>query len=159
MALKNANISLCCKAMSPNVMTVQWKKSDTELKNANITSETITNKKNTEVISVLNIYKVQHSDAGVYQCVVSNNFGATYSQKTNISVLSKFYTTSLETKKIQLNIFQFSLLSRNNQKMLLSPQAQLFVWNVLQKENHLLKYHGKKMVAMIFPQLENAAFM
>lgn len=94
MALKNANISLSCRAMSnsPSAMKVYWKKDNKELVNANISTRTLNEKRNTEIISVLNIYNVQHADAGIYQCIVSNNFGATYSQKTNISVLSTFFT-------------------------------------------------------------------
>lgn len=94
MALKGENISLSCKAMSnsPSTMTFYWKKDNVDLTNANISVKTVTDKKNTEIVSVLNIYKVQHSDAGKYQCVVSNNYGITYSQKSNISVLSKLFT-------------------------------------------------------------------
>lgn len=90
MALKNANISLSCRAMSnsPSEMKVHWKKDNKEIINANITNSTNNESKSQEIVSVLNIYNVQHTDAGVYQCIVSNSFGATYSQKANISVLS-----------------------------------------------------------------------
>lgn len=92
MALKGENISLNCKAMSsaPSPMAFTWKKDNMELVNVdlNVVSSTVDGK-NTESLSILNIYKVQHSDAGKYQCVVSNKFGTTYSQKSNISVLSE----------------------------------------------------------------------
>ncbi|KAF2881868.1 hypothetical protein ILUMI_24300 [Ignelater luminosus] len=71
MALKGENISLSCKAMS----------------SASEVVATTLDGKNTESTSILNIYKVQRADAGKYQCVVSNKYGATYSQKSSISVL------------------------------------------------------------------------
>jgi hypothetical protein len=89
MALKGENISLSCKAMSSSnsVMTFQWKKDNVELLNVNVEANSNTEGKTTETVSKLNIFKVQHSNAGKYQCVVSNIFGTTYSQKSSISVL------------------------------------------------------------------------
>lgn len=93
MALKNANVSLSCRATSnsPSAMKVYWKKDNKELINVNVSTKTLNDKRNTEIVSVLNIYNVQHTDAGIYQCIVSNNFGVTYSQRTNISVLSMLF--------------------------------------------------------------------
>lgn len=91
MALKGENICLSCKAISsnPSPMSFQWKKDNVELASADISTTATMEGKNMESVSELNIYKVQHSDAGKYQCVVSNSFGTMYSQKSSISVLSK----------------------------------------------------------------------
>lgn len=92
MALKGENISLSCTAMSSSnsVMTFQWKRDNVELLNMNIVSNSSFDGKTTEAMSKLHIFRVQHSNAGKYQCVVSNIYGTTYSQKSSISVLSKF---------------------------------------------------------------------
>lgn len=88
MALKGENITLSCTAMSSSnsPMTFQWKKDNVEILNMNIKENTSSDGKTAN--SKLNIYRVQHSNAGKYQCVVSNVFGTTYSQKSSISVLS-----------------------------------------------------------------------
>ncbi|XP_008200245.1 leucine-rich repeats and immunoglobulin-like domains protein 2 isoform X1 [Tribolium castaneum] len=89
MALKGENITLSCTAMSSSnsPMTFQWKKDNVDIINMNINENSSSDGKTTEAVSKLNIYRVQHSNAGKYQCVVSNIFGTTYSQKSSISVL------------------------------------------------------------------------
>lgn len=90
MALKGENISLSCKAMSSAAgpMNFIWKKDNVELLHADVNVIAATyDGKNTESTSILKIFKVKNSDAGKYQCVVFNEFGATYSQKSSISVL------------------------------------------------------------------------
>lgn len=90
MALKGENIFLSCKAISsdPGEMTFQWKKNNLEITNGNITvTRTSSEDGNAETVSKLGIYKAETRDAGLYQCIVSNSFGTTYSQKSNISVL------------------------------------------------------------------------
>ncbi|KAF5300389.1 hypothetical protein FQR65_LT01010 [Abscondita terminalis] len=90
MALKGENISLTCKAMSSadGPMNFTWKKDNIELINADVNVVATTyDAKNIESTSILNLYKVKNSDAGKYQCIVSNDFGSTYSLKSCISVL------------------------------------------------------------------------
>lgn len=93
MALKGGNISLSCRAMSssPSPMVFHWKKDNVELTSANITltqhQQVQTGVRNGDASAMLFIPLVQHSDAGRYQCVVSNDFGTTYSAKSIISVL------------------------------------------------------------------------
>ncbi|KAJ8953281.1 hypothetical protein NQ318_015863 [Aromia moschata] len=91
MALKGENITLNCRAMSSSLgaMTFLWKKDNIEIANPNVLvkSHTDPDGKSTETGSQLNLISVNHSDAGKYQCVVSNNYGTTYSQKSTISVL------------------------------------------------------------------------
>ncbi|XP_018566623.1 leucine-rich repeats and immunoglobulin-like domains protein 2 isoform X2 [Anoplophora glabripennis] len=101
MALKGENITLNCKAISssPGAMTFLWKKDNIELLNPNVIvkSRTDPDGKSTETSSVLNLIHVEHSHAGKYQCVVSNSFGTTYSQKSAISVL--VYPTFIKMPK------------------------------------------------------------
>ncbi|KAJ8923669.1 hypothetical protein NQ315_010249 [Exocentrus adspersus] len=91
MALKGENITLNCKAISSShdIMTFLWKKDNIELVNSNLVIKSYTEPdgKSTVTRSELNLINVDHSDAGKYQCVVSNSFGTTYSQKSAISVL------------------------------------------------------------------------
>ncbi|KAG5879278.1 hypothetical protein JTB14_008954 [Gonioctena quinquepunctata] len=91
MALKGENISLNCKAMSSSSgpMTFLWKKDNVELPEPNVTIESRVDPdgKSTETSSHLHLTGVEYTHAGKYQCVVSNSFGTTYSQKSAISVL------------------------------------------------------------------------
>ncbi|KAF5278781.1 hypothetical protein FQA39_LY18357 [Lamprigera yunnana] len=90
MALKGENISLNCKAMSSAIgpMNFIWKKDNVELLHADMNITTTTyDAKIIESTSALSIFKVKNADAGKYQCIVSNEFGATYSHKSSISVL------------------------------------------------------------------------
>lgn len=86
-ALKGADISLSCTATSSVSMLFQWKKDNLELQNSDASVITSSVGKNRQTVSFFNITRIQHSDAGKYQCVVSNSYGTTYSQKTQISVL------------------------------------------------------------------------
>lgn len=93
MALKGENINLSCKAVSssPSGMVFQWKKDNVQLVNADISVTTsMLNDNDIQSWSELTIYKVQHTDEGKYQCVVSNEYGTVYSPKSNILVLSKY---------------------------------------------------------------------
>lgn len=91
MALKGENIFLACKAISsdPGEMTFQWKKNNVEISGGNITVVRSSTDGNAEIVSKLGIHKAETRDAGLYQCIVSNSFGTTYSQKSNISVLGE----------------------------------------------------------------------
>lgn len=44
----------------------------------------------TTIIGYLRLYNMSYESAGKYQCVVSNAFGTTYSQKFKMSIGSKF---------------------------------------------------------------------
>ncbi|CAH0561804.1 unnamed protein product [Brassicogethes aeneus] len=90
MALKGENVSLNCEAMSSSnsIMTFQWKKDNMEIINADIThNSTVVDNKTMIGNSQLNLRWVNNSNAGKYQCVVSNKFGTTYSNKSTMSVL------------------------------------------------------------------------
>lgn len=93
MALKGDNITLFCKAMSssPHNMTFIWKRDNVELRDVKIwETASFPDGKYTEVSSELQLFNISHEDQGKYQCIVSNSFGTTYSQKCRISVLSKY---------------------------------------------------------------------
>lgn len=89
-ALKGDNISLYCKAVSssPGVMTFVWKRDNIELHDASVNlTATSPDGRYTEYTSELKLFNVAQSDQGTYQCVVTNGFGTTYSQKSRLSVL------------------------------------------------------------------------
>lgn len=91
MALKGENVSLNCKAVSSSSsnMSFLWKKDNVKLLNPNVVVMSKTDPVGKSVVksSQLNLISVDHSHAGQYQCVVSNNYGTTYSKKSTISVL------------------------------------------------------------------------
>lgn len=92
MALKGDNITLSCKAVSssPNNMSFIWKRDNVEVHDVKVSeSASSPDGKYTEVASELHLFNISHEDQGKYQCIVSNSFGTTYSQKCRISVLSK----------------------------------------------------------------------
>lgn len=91
MALKGKNVTLNCKALSSSNsnMTFLWRKDNEELINPNVQviSRADPDGRSIETSSELNLFFVDNSHAGRYQCVVSNSYGTTYSQKSIISVL------------------------------------------------------------------------
>lgn len=101
MALKGQNITLQCKAMSSSSepMNIVWKKDMVELVNQSVVVSSRIDKdgKSTETSSRLDLKSVDNSHAGKYQCVASNGYGTTYSQKSTISVL--LYPTFIKMPK------------------------------------------------------------
>lgn len=90
MALKGENVSIHCTARSAlnDNMTFRWIKDSFEVTPLRYSNTTIkVTDKTIDVDSVLNLTMVKNSDAGKYQCVVSNSFGKTYSQKAMVSVV------------------------------------------------------------------------
>lgn len=43
----------------------------------------------TEYTTILKLPNIQDQDEGLYQCIISNHFGSTYSQKAQITVHGK----------------------------------------------------------------------
>ncbi|XP_049783690.1 leucine-rich repeats and immunoglobulin-like domains protein 3 [Schistocerca cancellata] len=90
-ALKGDNITLHCKASSSSLhpMAFHWKKDNVNL-NAASTKQTAKSlgDKGCEQTSELVIFNISLRETGRYQCVVSNNFGSTYSNKSRITVLA-----------------------------------------------------------------------
>lgn len=69
----------------------------------------------TIVTSVLHLNNVDHSDAGRYQCIVSNKFGATYSHRFKVSVACKSKLMRNQSRRflseISIKIFDHSINS------------------------------------------------
>lgn len=63
----------------------------------------------TIVTSVLHLNNVDHSDAGRYQCIVSNKFGATYSHRFKVSVASESFVFSHAIESIIDWVLHFPL--------------------------------------------------
>ncbi|XP_075168421.1 leucine-rich repeats and immunoglobulin-like domains protein lambik [Haematobia irritans] len=110
LAVKGANITMECRAISPRAasfaatdeLKIKWRHDNHNVKendrNALIvapnavytTTETQVyndpSNNQTSIIGYLRLYNVSYEMAGKYQCVVSNAFGTTYSQKFKISI-------------------------------------------------------------------------
>ncbi len=107
MTLKGSDLTLTCRAAStsPAEMTFTWKKdgqiieypeSDPECEDRCLNTVAHSfDGKGREVTSELLLANLTHDDAGEYQCVVSNRFGATYSDRAAITVyvFPKFLVT------------------------------------------------------------------
>ncbi|TRY64155.1 hypothetical protein TCAL_04008 [Tigriopus californicus] len=99
--LKGENLTLFCRAAStsPAEMEFEWK-IDSEVIDYPVEESCgrddvrrcIRNEKHSfdgkgkEITSSLNLFNLTYDDAGHYQCVVTNRYGATYSDKANITV-------------------------------------------------------------------------
>ena len=71
-------------------MSFQWKKDNIDLQTPGMLKYArLMDGKISEHSSELQLYNISHNEAGKYQCVVSNIYGTTYSQKSKISVQSK----------------------------------------------------------------------
>lgn len=78
--------------MSTTQLTFKWKKDNTEIDGSHIeiTSVKQTLSNNTITTATLNINNVSNSNAGRYQCIISNRFGTIYSQKAVIEVACEY---------------------------------------------------------------------
>ena len=101
-ALYGENLSLSCRAASTSSaeMSFSWKvgsnvievpeceegESETVQSNCFKNTPHLFDGKGREITSVLKLTNLRDKDAGEYQCVVSNKFGATYSDKAEIEV-------------------------------------------------------------------------
>ena len=97
--LKGNNLTLFCRAAStsPADMTFQWKVDEMDLlfnpcDDGEAKKTCVVNRahsfdgKGREITSELRLTNTDYDDAGKYQCVVSNKFGTTYSDRANITV-------------------------------------------------------------------------
>lgn len=94
MSIKGDNVTLVCRATStadaPLLFT--WKHDNVELDSSYLQNNVASSESGvTEASSVLQLINVTHDNAGKYQCMVTNNYGTTYSAKVKLSVLGKFY--------------------------------------------------------------------
>lgn len=91
LAIKGRSANLVCSATSIpfNNMTFLWRKNNGNVSNP-VVYENITIGTNGQprATSMLVIPNVTHADSGKYQCVVSNNFGTTYSTKAKVNIVT-----------------------------------------------------------------------
>lgn len=110
LTVKGANISLECLASTPlsidfyskEEMQITWRHNNRKVQERLPTSSSLTgayietrifhdNATNlTFARGHLLLYNVNYSSAGKYQCVVSNRFGTTYSERSKVSIGSEY---------------------------------------------------------------------
>lgn len=125
LAVKGANITMECIATSPTAaslaaadeLKIKWRHDNHNIKErdrstvlaaaalapSTLSSYTATetqirhepSSNQTTIIGYLRLYNVSYESAGKYQCVVSNAFGTTYSQKFKISIGSRLIFLAL----------------------------------------------------------------
>lgn len=91
LAIKGRSANLVCSATSNpfNNMTFLWRKNNGNISNPLVYENiTISGSVHPRATSVLIIPNVSHADSGKYQCVVSNNFGTTYSSKAKVNIVT-----------------------------------------------------------------------
>lgn len=98
LAIKGRSANLICSATSNpfSNMTFLWRKNNGNLSNPTVYENvTLATSGSSRATSVLVIPNVTHADSGKYQCVVSNNFGTTYSSKAKVNIVTfpKFIQT------------------------------------------------------------------
>lgn len=92
LAVKGKNVTLNCTAIASasSAMIFKWKRDNFELSPRHIVTESnvqpLTN--NTIATSKLVMTDISQENAGKYQCIVSNVYGTSYSQKVKIGVAS-----------------------------------------------------------------------
>lgn len=94
MSIKGDNVTLICRATSTSDAPLHfiWKHNNVELDDANLQTNIGSSESGvTEATSMLHLTNVTHANAGKYQCMVTNNYGTTYSAKAILNVLGKLY--------------------------------------------------------------------
>lgn len=91
MSIKGDNVSLICRATSTADAPLHftWKHDNVEWDSSFHKEVASSNRGITEASSVLQIANITLSKSGRYQCMVTNNYGTTYSAKAKINVLSE----------------------------------------------------------------------
>ncbi|XP_013186498.2 leucine-rich repeats and immunoglobulin-like domains protein 3 [Amyelois transitella] len=91
LAIKGRSANLVCSATSNPFtnMTFLWKKNNGNLSNPTVYENvTVAANGQPRATSMLIIPNVTHGDAGKYQCIVTNNFGTTYSSKAKVNIVT-----------------------------------------------------------------------
>lgn len=94
MSIKGHNVTLICRASSTAIAQLHfiWKHNNVELNGANLQTNINSSESGaTEATSMLHLTNITHANAGKYQCMVTNNYGTTYSAKATLGVLGKLY--------------------------------------------------------------------
>ncbi|XP_029165453.1 leucine-rich repeats and immunoglobulin-like domains protein 3 [Nylanderia fulva] len=90
MSIKGDNVTLICRATSTAdaPLNFTWKYNNVELSGMNLQTNISSSESGaTEATSTLYLTNVTHANAGKYQCMVTNNYGTTYSAKAILTVL------------------------------------------------------------------------
>ncbi|XP_021350944.1 leucine-rich repeats and immunoglobulin-like domains protein 2 [Mizuhopecten yessoensis] len=99
-ALKGQNITLNCSANSTMQSHTQfsWKKNNMLLMDKNVENFVRADGDIYNYTSHLHLTRIQDSDMGLYQCIISNEFGSAYSNKSDIRVhvFPKFVKTPID---------------------------------------------------------------
>uniref|UniRef100_A0A8C5MJV5 Leucine rich repeats and immunoglobulin like domains 3 n=1 Tax=Leptobrachium leishanense TaxID=445787 RepID=A0A8C5MJV5_9ANUR len=90
-ALKGSNVSFVCSAASSSdsPLTFSWKKDNEPLTSAEVGYYAHARNESGELIeytSTMKLHEVEFESEGKYQCMVSNDFGTTYSIKARLTV-------------------------------------------------------------------------
>lgn len=91
-ALREENVTLTCRAESTaaSPMSAVWKKDNVVYKgNQVVTFARSPDGRTSYLTSELLLQNITDDDAGRYQCIVSNDFGSTYSSRAKITVHGK----------------------------------------------------------------------
>lgn len=90
LAIKGRSANLICSATSNpfNNMTFLWRKNNGNISSPVVYENITISNGQPRATSVLVIPNVTHADSGKYQCVVSNNFGTTYSSKAKVNIVT-----------------------------------------------------------------------
>ncbi|KAL2103032.1 hypothetical protein ACEWY4_002200 [Coilia grayii] len=90
-AIKGTNVTFVCSAASSSdsPMTFAWKKDNENLNEAEIHNQAHVRAQGgevTEYTTTLQLHHVEFGSEGKYQCVISNHFGSSYSNKARLTV-------------------------------------------------------------------------
>lgn len=101
-ALRGSNVTFICSAASSSdsPMTFAWKKDNEVLNEAEVHNQAHLriqagaggDTEVTEYTTTLQLHTVDFSSEGKYQCVISNHFGSSYSNKARLTVNSEWDT-------------------------------------------------------------------
>lgn len=95
------DVRLTCMAVSSSSspMTFTWRKDQEPLPHAHVENFARSTSRDgagiMEHTTVLHLRNVKFEDEGRYQCVISNHFGSTYSNKARLSISGRFYFHTL----------------------------------------------------------------
>lgn len=92
MVLESQNITLKCgvNSSSSEKINFVWKKDNHDLEFVSTNHYSSFEFDGITQYSVLNLYNISMSQSGKYQCVASNKYGITYSNRSSINVVSKY---------------------------------------------------------------------
>jgi hypothetical protein len=92
MVLESQNITLKCgvNSTSPEKINFVWKKDNHDLELISTNHYSSFELNGVSQYSTLNLFNITMSQSGKYQCVASNEFGITYSNRSILSVVGKY---------------------------------------------------------------------